>query len=112
MLIDNTNVTPTSRTLTSRPWQTRTEYLVDQALEVRDIPADYLRQMRPAAAPQNPFPERRGFAQQAWDVNSVLNIDRYTPTYRTWISGMPSMRSQLNDQGSSASTRNTMGAMW
>lgn len=112
MLIDNTNVTPTSRTLTSRPWQTRTEYLVDQALEARFIPIDYLREMRPIAAPQDPFPERHGYAKQVWDINSVLNVDRYTPTYRTWISGMPAMRSQLNEQGSSASTRNSMGAMW
>jgi hypothetical protein len=110
MLIDNP--TPTSRTLTSRPWQTRTEYLVDLALQSRFIPYEEMKTMRPAAAPQDPFPERTGFYQRAWDINSVLNIDRYTPTYRTWISGMPAMRSYLSEKGSSASTRNSMGAMW
>ena len=41
--------------------------------------------MRPVAAPQNPFPERRGYAKNEWDIMEVMNIDRYTPSYRSWL---------------------------
>jgi hypothetical protein len=92
-----------------RPWQTRSEYLVDLALEsALAASPEELRVMRPVAAPQNPFPERRGFAKSEWNINEVMNIDRYNPTYRSWMSGMPVMPSVMSDQSWSGTARNSM----
>jgi hypothetical protein len=98
----------------AKPWQSRSEYLVDLALEsALAATPDELRMMRPVAAPQNPFPERRGFAKTEWNVMEVMNIDRYNPTYRSWMSGMPVMRSVMSDQSWSGTARNAMSeGMW
>ena len=91
------------------PWQSRSEYLVDLALEsALAASPEELRAMRPVAAPQNPFPDRQGFSKQAWTVFEVLNIDRYNPTYRTWMSGMPVEHSIMSDQSWSGTARNAM----
>lgn len=93
----------------AKPWQTRSEYLVDQALEsALALSPEELREMRPIAAPQNPFPERRGFAKENWTIEEVMNIDRYTPSYRSWISGMPVQPSMISDYSWSGSARNSM----
>jgi len=93
----------------SKPWQSRSEYLVDLALEsALAATPEELREMRPVAAPQNPFPERRGYAKSEWNINEVMNIDRYNPTYRTWMSGMPVMPSVMSDQSWSGTARNAM----
>jgi hypothetical protein len=105
------------RKIRSRPWQSRAEYLVDDALmRARAGTDDEIRNMRPLAAPQELFPARTGFMKNDWTVTEVMNIDRQTPSYRSWISGMPSMKSSLADPnivpGAEGSTRNSMGAMW
>lgn len=64
--------------------------------------------MRPVAAPQDPFPARTGFQQNPWDIEQVLNIDRYTPTYRSWVSGMPVMPSVLSDYTWQGTSRNSL----
>lgn len=64
--------------------------------------------MRPIAAPQQAFPDRTGFQQNAWTIEEVLNIDRLTPTYRSWISGMPAMPSVMSDQSWSGTARNAL----
>ena len=92
-----------------RPWQSREEMLTDLAL--RDALAgtpDEIRAMRPVAAPQNPFPDRVGFQQNQWTIHEVMNIDRYTPTYRSWLSGMPVRPSVMSDQSWSGTARNAM----
>ena len=94
---------------TAGPWATRSEYLVDEALKsALSRTPEQLRMMRPAAAPQQLFPERQGYTRQPWDINQVLNIDRYTPTYRSWMSGMPVMPSVMSDYTWSGSSRNSM----
>ena len=94
---------------TAGPWASRSEFLVDQALSnaLAGTP-NQIRNMRPVAAPQNPFPDRVGFRQNPWDITQVLNIDRYTPTYRSWVSGMPAMPSVMSDQSWSGTARNAM----
>lgn len=93
----------------AKPWQSRSEYLVDLALEsALAASPEELREMRPVAAPQNPFPERRGYAKSEWNIHEVMNIDRYNPTYRTWMSGMPVMPSVMSDQSWSGTARNAM----
>lgn len=97
-----------------KPWQTRSEFLVDAALEAALAASpEELRTMRPVASPQNPFPERRGFSKNEWNIMEVMNIDRYNPTYRSWMSGMPVMPSVMSDQSWSGSARNAMSeGMW
>ena len=96
----------------SAPWQTRSEFIVDQALEnaLAGTP-DQLRKMRPVAAPQDPFPDRVGYSKAIPTINDVLNVDRYTPTYRSWISGMPVERNIQSDYTASGS-RNVMSEGW
>jgi hypothetical protein len=92
-----------------RPWGSREEFLVDQALAaaLAGTPEE-IRAMRPVAAPQQPFPDRLGFRQQTWTVTEVLNVDRYTPSYRSWLSGMPVRPSVMSDQSWSGTARNAL----
>jgi hypothetical protein len=91
------------------PWATRQEYLVDQALEsALALTDDQLRVMRPVASPQQLFPMRTGFQASQWTIEEVLNIDRRTPTYRSWVSGAPVMTRILSDYSFSGSARNAM----
>jgi hypothetical protein len=87
---------------------------VDLALEsALAATPEELRVMRPIAAPQNPFPERRGYAKEVMSIMDVMNIDRYTPSYRSWVSGMPVMSSIMSDQSWSGTARNAMSeGMW
>ncbi len=64
--------------------------------------------MRPIAAPQQLFPDRVGYRQEAWSITEVMNIDRYTPSYRSWLSGMPVRPSVMTDQSWSGTARNAM----
>jgi hypothetical protein len=84
-------VTPISM---PRPFESRQEALVTQALQSALVPAQWLREMRPAARPQELFPDKSG-TKEAWTIDAVLNVDRYTPTYRSWQSGMQVQRSTL-----------------
>ena len=92
----------------SGPWQSHAEFLVDQAMEsaLSATPAQ-LRKMRSPSVTQELFPERAGYAGQTWDLYAVLNIDRMVPTYRSWTSGMPVMRSTISDHSYSGSARNS-----
>ncbi len=92
------------------PWATRQEFLVDQALDnALSATSAELRRLRPVARPQVLFPERVGFASDQWTIEEVLNIDRRTPTYRSWVSGMPVMRKiDVNPDTIQAGTRNSM----
>ena len=91
----------------SGPWQSRAEFLVDQALEsALAATDDELRMMRSPSVPQELFPPRVGYQSQPWTVYSVLNIDRIVPTHRSWMSGMPVMRSTMSDQSWGGSARN------
>lgn len=94
---------------TAGPWASRSEYLVDQALSnaLSATPAQ-LRKMRPVAAPQQLNPKRDGFAQSQPTINDVLNVDRRTPTYRSWVSGVITQPSVISDYTWEGSSRNAM----
>jgi hypothetical protein len=93
-----------------RPWASRTEMLVDEALDnALEATPDQLRAMRPVARPQNPFPERQGYGKWEMTVDQVFNIDRQFPTYRSWVSGAPVMQSVMSDQSWSGTARNSLG---
>lgn len=94
---------------TAGPWASRSEYLVDQALQANlSMTPAQLRKMRPVAAPQQLNPKRTGFGQAQPTINDVLNVDRRTPTYRSWVSGVITQPSIISDYTWEGSSRNAM----
>jgi hypothetical protein len=94
----------------SKPWGSRQEMLVDQALQSAMLDPEVVRSIRP------PFPialrpETRGFARQAATVMDVLNIDRYAASNRSWVSGMPVMNQELMGGEINGSPQYTMSAL-
>jgi hypothetical protein len=104
---------PVDNFRTRRPWQSREEMLVDIALQSAISDLDTIRATRPIV-PQQLMPERRGFLKQELKVMDVLSVDRYAPTYRSWVSGAPVMfqRAQMNDDKFSGSGRYSMQSLW
>lgn len=94
----------------AKPWQSRQEFLVDQALEAAISDPETIRATRPVV-PQQVFPERFGFSRQEPNLMAVLNVDRYMPTYRSWMSGMPVMERTFQDGGFDGTGRYSMSSL-
>jgi hypothetical protein len=60
------------------------------ALQTAISDPDTIRQIRPVH-PQQLFTVREGYAKQTMGIMDVLNIDRYTASNRSWVSGAPVM---------------------
>ena len=96
----------------SRPWQSRQEMLTDIALQNAISDPQTIREIRPVV-PQELFPESRGMLKQEMTVADVLTIDRYLPTYRSWVSGAPVMfRNGFMEDNFSGSSRYSMQGLW
>lgn len=96
----------------AKPWASRQEMLVDLALESAVSDPDTIRQIRPVV-PQQLMPERNGFAKRESGIMDVLSLQRYAPTYRSWVSGAPVMfRSGLIDDNFTGSSRYSMQSLW
>lgn len=96
----------------ARPWQSRQEMLVDQALQSAISTPEDIRAIRPVV-PQHLFPESRGVVRQEMTVMDVLTVDRNFPTYRSWMSGAPVMfRDGFMDDNFSSSSRYSMQGLW
>jgi len=95
----------------ARPWQTRQEMLTDQALASAISDPETIRAIRPTV-PQVLFPETRGITKQEPTVFDALDISRYTPNYRSWISGISVMRTSNEDTDFTGSSRYSMDSMW
>jgi hypothetical protein len=111
--------TPRKEGRAGRPWQSRTEYLVDQALFAWSTDEEALRHMPPPGLPARPlFPPRTGFRSHQPGILDVLNIDRYQPSNKSWVSGFPVEYRHgervypQGEQSGQAGSRNSMGAMW
>ncbi len=104
---------PVDNFRTRRPWQSREEMLVDIALDSAISDPATIRSIRPTV-PQQLMPERRGFTKQELGVADVLSIDRFSPNYRSWVSGAPVMlqRAQMTDDKFSGSGRYSMQSLW
>lgn len=96
-----------------RPWQTRQEFLVGQALESAISDPETIRKTRPVV-PQDVMPESRGFVKMEHGILSILNTSREVPAYRSWVSGAPVMlhNGSLVDDTFTGSDRYTMQPMW
>lgn len=104
---------PVDNQRTTRPWQSREEMLTDVALQSAISDPETIRATRPIV-PQQVMPERRGFLKQELGIMDILSVDRYAPTYRSWVSGAPVMfqRAQMNDDEFSGSGRYSMQSLW
>ena len=71
-----------------RPFTTKSEYIVSEALRLMQIPADVIRQTRPVV-PQQLFPEQFGYDHTPLTIEQVLQTDRWSPQIRSWVSGIP-----------------------
>lgn len=94
----------------SRPWQSRQEYLVDQALESAISDPETIRQIRPTV-PQQLMPETRGFIKQEATLNSIFRMSRVGVTNRSWVSGMPVMQDSFNSGEFSGTGRYSMNSL-
>jgi hypothetical protein len=71
-----------------RPFSSRNEYVVSEALRLMSVPADVIRQQRPPFA-VNPFPEIFGYDATPLTIQEVLQTERWSPQIRSWVSGTP-----------------------
>jgi hypothetical protein len=72
-----------------RPFTTKTEYIVSEAMRLMQVPAEQIRMVRPPFISE-PFPPQLGYGPQlALTIEQVLETDRWTPQIRSWISGTP-----------------------
>lgn len=95
----------------ARPWQTREEYLTDQALEsALALSPDEIRAIRPPH-PRQLFPQTRGMVKTAVTVTDVLMTNRYSARNDAWVSGMPVRQTQLTEDDWTGTGRYSMGAL-
>ena len=94
----------------ARPWQSRQEYLVDQALEAAISDPETIRQIRPTV-PQQLMPETRGFIKREATLEDIFRMSRYGVSNRSWVSGMPVMKDYFNSGEFSGSGRYSMNSL-
>lgn len=70
-----------------RPFMSKAEYVVTEAMRLMAVPADVIRQQVPPV-PQQLFPPTEGYDTTPLTIDDVLNTDRWTPTIRSWVSGV------------------------
>lgn len=94
----------------AKPWGTRQEFLVDQALQAAISDPETIRQTRPVV-PQQLFPQTRGMIKQEPNLMSVFNLSRYGVSYRSWVSGTPVMPALMTGdfEGTGRYSMNSLG---
>ena len=71
-----------------RPFMSKTEYIVSNAMRLMAVPADVIRQQVPQTMLNNPFPPQEGYGPAvALTIEDVLDTERWTPQFRSWSSG-------------------------
>ena len=70
-----------------RPFTTRNEYIVSEALRLMAVPAEEIRQTRPPFI-NVPFPPVFGYDTTPLTIEQVLDTNRWQPTIRSWTSGV------------------------
>lgn len=93
----------------SRPWQSYEEYQTEQALAAAVSDLDTIRSIRPAH-PQELFPESRGVVKQEPTIFDIMDVNRYTASNASRLSGFP-VRSTIQDDSWSGAGRYSMEAL-
>ena len=70
-----------------RPFMSKSEYIVSNAMRLMAVPADVIRQQIPPPPAGGLFPEQFGYDPTELTIDDVLDTDRWTPQIRSWISG-------------------------
>lgn len=70
-----------------RPFTTKSEYQVSEALRLMSVPADIIRQ-QVSPVPQQLFPPVVGYDTTPLGIEDVLETDRWSPQIRSWVSGV------------------------
>jgi hypothetical protein len=71
-----------------RPYGSKEEFVVSNALRLMSVPAEVIRQQRPPV-PQMLFPPIYGYDDTPLTIEEVLDTDRWQPQIRSWVSGTP-----------------------
>lgn len=71
-----------------RPFTTKNEYQVSEAMRLMSVPAEVIRTIRPTV-PQQLFPPTEGYDTTPLMIEDILATDRWAPQIRSWISGTP-----------------------
>ena len=71
-----------------RPFATKTEFIVSEAMRLMQVPAEQIRMVRPPFISE-PFPEQFGYDQTPLTIDAVLETERWSPQIRSWVSGTP-----------------------
>ncbi len=85
-----------------RPFSTKTEFIVSEAMRLMQVPAEQIRMVRPPFI-VDPFPEQFGYDQTPLTIDAVLETERWSPQIRSWVSGTPRKQrrvDQVEDQWS------------
>lgn len=79
-----------------RPFSTKEEYEVSNALRLMAIPAEEIRAIRPPML-NEPFPQQYGYDNTQLTIDDVLDTDRWGPQLRSWTSGASAVRRPIRD---------------
>jgi hypothetical protein len=85
-----------------RPFTTKTEYIVSEAMRLMQVPAEQIRQVRPPFISEL-FPPTEGYDDTPLTIEQVLDTERWSPQIRSWVSGTPRQArhvDQVEDQWS------------
>jgi hypothetical protein len=93
-----------------KPWGGRENLPSSEAMELMSIPAEQLA-ATPPPVPYVLFPEEYGYDDTPLTIMEVLDIDRWAPQQRSWVSPtIKPLRTQQEGGSYSGSGRNDMGA--
>jgi hypothetical protein len=71
-----------------RPFMSKTEFIVSEAMRLMTVPAEVIRQQVPVTAMTPLFPPEMGYGPQVQlTIQDVLDTDRWSPQLRSWVSG-------------------------
>jgi hypothetical protein len=70
-----------------RPFDSKEEYVVSEAMRLMQVSADVIRQTRPPV-PQMLFPPIYGYDTTPLTIDQVLDVNRWAPQYRSYSSGI------------------------
>jgi hypothetical protein len=70
-----------------RPGQSKEQYIVSEAMRLMTVPSDQIRKIRPVT--ERPPMPTDGYVREPLTIEEILNVNRWAPQVRSWISGVP-----------------------
>jgi hypothetical protein len=71
-----------------RPFMSKTEFIVTEAMRLMSVPADVIRRQMPPQPPLGLFPPTEGYDHTPLTIEDVLDTNRWAPQLRSWTSGV------------------------